>query len=104
MNSESVNFNRRVYALLRIAGNVPEAFVENSFDRVGWVCEKRGKETYVVSIPLYSARIAALEKARALIHDFSKRYVPVVAEELRLLAPPEDRRHSASVSRTGGSA
>lgn len=96
--------NHTVYARVRVIDGIMYEHIKNSFKDNRWIFEPVdvAENTYIVAIPLYCAKVVALAEARSEIADFGKRNLPLITDELRLLAPPRDSRRRVAVARIAG--
>lgn len=103
MRTDPRSTNRLVYAHLEMTEEaLSRKYVEQMLDESDWYFERQQDRSYIVAIPLYCARIVALQEARDLIQDFSQRRVPMRIRELRLTKRVADKTKLVSVTRTSG--
>lgn len=91
--------NRLVYAAVRVPVGIQAQHAQSAFAEKGWYTQPNG-DGYVVSIPLYCAKVVALQEARSELASFSQRHAPLIVDELRVLEPVPDDRRQLYVART----
>ncbi|MCG7311186.1 hypothetical protein [Brachybacterium sp. ACRRE] len=94
--------NRVVFARVAVSSNLSEEYVEGLFDWRGWHHFAREDCDYILAIPVYSAKSAALSVARSELADFNRQELPLTVDELRLVEPLTDHRRIVSINRAKG--
>lgn len=84
--------NRRVHAEVRVTDAVADReHIEIGFRREEWSYEPLATDKYLISVPVYSARFAAVDVARAKLLDFGEQVANLEIVYLRA-QPPQPQR------------
>lgn len=91
--------NRTVYARVRALDGTVDGHVEQVFEDRNWPFQPKNSKSgeYVVAVPVYSSKGAAVQAARRALTEISTCHVPLFIDELRLLNKPVDERRPATV-------
>ncbi|MGP5304265.1 hypothetical protein [Brachybacterium alimentarium] len=87
-------YNRRVHAEVSITDPVQDvAYIEKSFRDRDWAYERLSQGQYLLSVPVYSAYIAARDVARAKLLDFGDQVATLEVVSMRSQRAREPKRY-----------